>query len=534
MTLAVLIALLAKSSLIAGGGLLLARLTTRRPVERVDILRGTVLMLLALPVLMAVGPALRLSVLPSAPAPAPIAPPVWSGQVEPLEGVAVSGALPMPDAAVILACIWTVGAVLIATRFAAGVWTLRRWTEDAAPVRCPRWLAALAPHHPHPRLLASREAPGPLSWGVSPGVVLVDLASLKTPHAAPAVIAHEMAHLRRGDWVFLILSRLTLALFWFNPLVWRLHADLAARSEEAADAIAAGRMNRAEYASALIGLASHPTPSGAFAMAARPHALKRRIACIMTAVPSRRRPLVALGAVALLAAVAAPVAALELQAPPAPPPAPEAPRPPAAPERLDLAQLAPPAPPAPPSAAPSPPPPPAPPAPPPPPAPPAPPEGGVSYRYETASPETRAHMDEVRAHAEEARRHAAQVRAQMAANAPAIARARADAEVARVHAAQAREQAAVAREQARVHMAEARVHMREGAEQMRQGARQMREESWRLRDPAYRARQIEENRERGHTVTDAELVALAPRLAQQADELERQADRLARQASSDI
>ena len=51
MTLAVLIALLAKSSLIAGVGLLLARFATRRPVERVDILRGTVVMLLALPAL---------------------------------------------------------------------------------------------------------------------------------------------------------------------------------------------------------------------------------------------------------------------------------------------------------------------------------------------------------------------------------------------------------------------------------------------------------------------------------------------------
>ncbi|MBG7614039.1 M56 family metallopeptidase, partial [Brevundimonas sp. BAL450] len=342
MTLALLIALLAKTSLIAGVGLLLARFATRRPVERVDILRGTVLMLLALPALMAVGPALRFAVLPSAPAPAPIAPPVWSGQVEPLEGVAVSGALAMPDAAVILACLWTLGAVLIAARFAAGVWTLHRWTSDAAPVRCPRWLAALAAHQPRPRLLSSRQTPGPLSWGVRPGVVLIDDASLRAPQAAPAILAHELAHLRRGDWVFLILSRLVLALFWFNPLVWRLHADLAARSEEAADAIAAGRMDRAEYANALIGLACAPAPSAALAMAARPHALKRRIACIMTAVPTRRRPLVALGAVALLAAVAAPVAAVELQAPPAPPPAPEAPRAPAAPERLDLAQLAPP------------------------------------------------------------------------------------------------------------------------------------------------------------------------------------------------
>ncbi|MEH6665151.1 MAG: M56 family metallopeptidase, partial [Brevundimonas sp.] len=301
MTMDVLIALLAKSSLIAGAGLALARFATRRPVERVDILRGTVLMLLALPVLMAVGPALSLAVLPGPPAPAPSPPPVWSGQVQPIDGVAVSGAVPMPDAAAILACLWTLGAVLIAARFAAGIWTLHRWTAEAAPVRCPRWLAAMAGHQPRPRLLASRAAPGPLSWGVRPGVVLIDAASLKRPQIAPAVLAHEIAHLRRADWVFLILSRLVLALFWFHPLVWRLHADLAARTEEAADAIAAGRMDRAEYAHALVGMACAPAPAAALSMAAGPHALKRRIACIMTAAPSRRRPLVAFGAVALLA-----------------------------------------------------------------------------------------------------------------------------------------------------------------------------------------------------------------------------------------
>ena len=30
-------------------------------------------------------------------------------------------------------------------------------------------------------------------------------------HAAPAILAHEMAHLRRHDWIFLVLSRLALA-----------------------------------------------------------------------------------------------------------------------------------------------------------------------------------------------------------------------------------------------------------------------------------------------------------------------------------
>jgi hypothetical protein len=59
----------------------------------------------------------------------------------------------------------------------------------------------------------------------------------------------------------------------------------------------------------------------------------------------------------------------------------------------------------------------------------------------------------------------------------------------------------------------------------------MREESRRLRDPVYRAQQIERQRQQGHPVTDAELRALSPRLARQADEMDAQAVRLRARAN---
>jgi uncharacterized protein YqfA (UPF0365 family) len=89
-------------------------------------------------------------------------------------------------------------------------------------------------------------------------------------------------------------------------------------------------------------------------------------------------------------------------------------------------------------------------------------------------------------------------------------------------------------EQARLQAASARVDARRqmalGAEQMRKGAQEMRAEAVRLRDPAYRARQIAENRTRGNTVTDAELLALSASLPARADEMDRDADRLAQDA----
>jgi len=528
LTWALLLSLLVKSSLIAGAGLVCARLLAQRPVDRVDILRGVTCLLLALPVIMAVVPALKLALLPAAePLITPQSLPMWEGEVGPVAGVEISGALPWPTPALIVGVLWLIGVVAIAARLLLGLHTLDRWTRDGRPVKCPAWRTALETQTTGepPRLIASDRLSGPLSWGATPGVILVDPGSLAERQAAPAILAHELAHLRRGDWVFLVLSRLSLALFWFNPLVWALHMELVARSEQAADADALTKVERQVYARALVRLAAHPVPRfipcAASPMAADARTLKTRIACIMSNTPSRRRPLTVALTVVALAAVATPLAALELsrQAWVSPPEAPEPPAPPAPPE-----------PPAPPSAvvAPT------------PPAPPAPPVSSSSHIHiRASSPEEKRRARNARAEAEKARAHAAEARRQADDSHAQAQTARIASAEAHAHAAQARvegEQARRLGEQARLQAARAREdaahHMAQGAEQMRKGAQEMRAEAVRLRDPAYRARQITENRARGNHVTDAELLALSTSLPTKADEMERDADRLARDARS--
>ncbi|MBA4804250.1 MAG: M56 family metallopeptidase [Brevundimonas sp.] len=515
--------LLVRSGLVAGLALVAAGAGRWGPPRRrVAILRAGVCLLLALPVMMAAGPGLPLELLPAEP-PATSPTPVWTGELGPVRGVAVEATVSPPSLTTLAGWLWAAGALLVIGRLALGVWTLHRWTRAADVVVAPAWtsvLARLGGPRP-PRLLVADPASAPLSWGLPPGVVLVGPECLRRPEAARAVLAHELAHIRHGDWLFLLLSRLALALFWFNPLVWKLHADLVARTEEAADAAALVEVPPADYARTLVSLAAGAGHPAALAMAGPAPTLARRIACIMKTHPaSPARPLAAALTVAGLVAVATPIAAVELTPrAPEPPQAPAAP--PAPPALPALAPLAPPAPPAPPVArAPA------------PPAPPQPSHGsegiGAAERAEirAAAEQARAHAAEARAHAAAAREaalaHAAEARAHGQAAAAAGERARAEAEV---HAAAAHRAAARA-------MAEARVEMARGAGEMMEGARTMRTEGERLRDPAYRAEQIARARARGDRVpTDAELLDLSRRLPQQADELEAQARRLREQAA---
>ena len=77
--------------------------------------------------------------------------------------------------------------------------------------------------------------------------------------AAPkleAVMAHEGAHVRRGDWMVQLLAGWNRCLFWFHPLSWWLERKLAFLAEHACDDAALLEVGTAPYAEALLEMAS--------------------------------------------------------------------------------------------------------------------------------------------------------------------------------------------------------------------------------------------------------------------------------------
>ena len=549
---AMALTLLIKSSLVAGLALSAVWLMSgRAPSERVVLLRAAVLLLVALPAIALAGPDLTIR-LASAPVPA-------ASSVAPLVALAdekapaAAAAEVLPGLPAWLAIVWALGGGILLARFGLGVLTLIHWTRTGEVVSDPAWTTPLArlAGGAAPRLLASARIASPLSWGIPPGVVLIGTAHIQQSDDAEAVLAHELAHIRRRDWLFLTLARLATALFWFNPVVWLLQAELGRLSEEAADADALRHVEPEAYARTLLGMASSFVPVAATGMTGPARSLAKRITKIMThRRPASPRPLAMMAAVGVLLAVATPLAAVELSVqeervallPPAPP----------APPAPPLSPLAPPAPPAPPiptdRIAPL-----APPRVPAPPAPPVAPQApqGVSFGgahfYQSSRPLT----DERRAAVTAARQSAAQARATaregraMAAHARTLARTNErlshDAERSAARAQAMTEQAARVRaraEEARAtserRRAEAQVQMRAGADQMEAGAREMREEARRLRDPAYRAEQIERARERGRTVTDQQLLDAIPRMEAGAERMVAGAARMRARGTSPV
>jgi hypothetical protein len=165
-------------------------------------------------------------------------------------------------------------------------------------------------------LLTSDELASPISWGLMRPVILLNSQAVEASGEAEAIIAHELAHVARMDWVKLLLARLATALFWFNPLVWILAREAHQLREEAADdAVLAADIADTDYAQLLVGVARHECPGlllGAHGVAPSKNSLSRRIARVLD-VRSVRGPVArsfALGMLAGAVLVAAPLAAL--------------------------------------------------------------------------------------------------------------------------------------------------------------------------------------------------------------------------------
>jgi carboxyl-terminal processing protease len=182
-------------------------------------------------------------------------------------------------------------------------------------------------------LVESRERAVPMTWGAWRPLILIPQGSQSwTEECLEMVLTHELAHVKRGDFVTGLLGRLACALYWFNPLAWLASVRIRVEQERACDDLALSRgLDPAAYARCLLEVLSQAAAAGPLRTLATTMAatgpLEQRLRSILDPSQARaRRPLgrgykvvAVLAAVCLVATLAAgrPRLGLAATAPPA-------------------------------------------------------------------------------------------------------------------------------------------------------------------------------------------------------------------------
>ena len=136
------------------------------------------------------------------------------------------------------------------------------------------------------RLVITEEAVTPMAGGVCRPVILLPTSVTDWSEARRhAVLAHELAHVRRRDALRQLLGRLVLAVYWFHPLGWMaLHLATTRREEACDEEVLAVGTRPSDYAGHLLSLAESASP-GRQALSlsmARRSQLERRIRVILS------------------------------------------------------------------------------------------------------------------------------------------------------------------------------------------------------------------------------------------------------------
>lgn len=186
------------------------------------------------------------------------------GAVLPVSAGPLENAYPAWDSAVLAAMAYALPAVVLLSLTIIAILRLFALRRRSAVLVDAPWLTALA--HAQRRmgfkngaaLLVSPELVSPVSWGLFRPTILVGEAASTGRDDAEAIIAHELAHVARLDWLKLLLARAVTAVLWFNPFIWLLARCCHQLREEAADdAVLCSDINGAAYAQLLVSAARH-------------------------------------------------------------------------------------------------------------------------------------------------------------------------------------------------------------------------------------------------------------------------------------
>ncbi|MEX0692148.1 MAG: M56 family metallopeptidase [Gemmatimonadales bacterium] len=256
---------------------------------------------LALPALATVSPRVEVAVLPVETLPS-IETPFFADDAERIKDagppLAMTPAVTRQDArgAVTIAWVpllWFGGAIVVLSLVGLSLLATARLARRTTPVlggilhdELEQARTALGIRRPV-RLLLGHDQAMPMTWGARRPQVLLPSEAVDWPaERRRDVLLHELAHVRRMDWLSQLGSRVVCAAYWWHPLAWYAARRLREERELACDdLVLAQGTNPADYAHHLLAIAKRLRAAPAIALAsvamARPSHLAGRLLAVL-------------------------------------------------------------------------------------------------------------------------------------------------------------------------------------------------------------------------------------------------------------
>lgn len=228
---------------------------------------------------------------------------------------------------------YLLGVACMLARLGMALWSGHQLRQSALPLADPAILAMVARQARRvglkiaPAVAWCQRAAVPLVVGIARPIILLPpaIASGLAPDQLEALLAHELAHLRRLDLAVNLVQRLAESVLFFHPAVWYVSRQISIERENCCDdCVLRAGWGRVEYADALVrmaevcaavrGLAGVEGAALLAASGSAPSQFKRRVLRLLDAQDhlrvgiSRGWLLAAIGAI-LLGLVAVPFAA---------------------------------------------------------------------------------------------------------------------------------------------------------------------------------------------------------------------------------
>jgi TonB family protein len=152
------------------------------------------------------------------------------------------------------------GALLRVCLAAAGFLRLRSYRQQARPLPEPplRFASSAASWY------ASDAISGPVTYGWRHPVILLPSQTLDLPgELREAIECHELIHVHRGDWAYVLAETLVRSVLWFHPAVWFVMNRIQLSREQVVDREVVHLLhNRDHYLDALVAVARYQLGSG--------------------------------------------------------------------------------------------------------------------------------------------------------------------------------------------------------------------------------------------------------------------------------